>query len=406
MGPFLSYSLFSGLCLLSMFFAYKLFLAGENQHRYNRAVLIAIYIVSFTAVPAVSLIQRMTSPASVNQAAVSGIEFNLIAVENVSQPLWPTLLLWIFIAGMLVVAVKTVVTWLRIMAVIQAGQKVKRAGYTFVLTDNDRFAPFSWVRYIVISRSDYDKNGSAIMAHELKHVHSGHWIDLLVAQIVCTVNWFNPAAWLMRDELLLVHEYQADMAVMEHGYDVADYQKLLIKKAVGARFPSLANSLNHSKLKKRITMMYKEKSGAGPKAKALALVPMLALSLGIVAVPAVSAAVSAISAGSVTVSKGNENSAQNEASPAGFKVMNINRDGNETTVMLHGENLGNNIHVSDVAITANGTTRQASSMQCDMVNGVATIRARFDDLPEMKDSRITMSINGEPVSLALNDCTD
>ena len=403
MGPFLSYSLVSGLCLLSMFFAYKLFLAGENQHRYNRAVLIAIYIVSFTAVPTISLIQRMTASASVNQAAVSGIEFNLIAVKNVSQPLWPTLLLWIFIAGMLVVAVKTVVTWLRIMAVIQAGQKVKRAGYTFVLTDNDRFAPFSWVRYIVISRSDYDKNGSAIMAHELKHVQSGHWIDLLVAQIVCTVNWFNPAAWLMRDELLLVHEYQADMAVMEQGYDVADYQKLLIKKAVGSRFPSLANSLNHSKLKKRITMMYKEKSGAGPKAKALALVPMLALSLGIVAVPAVSAAVSAISAGSVTVSKGNEKSGQYEATSARFQVVNINRDGNETSVTLRGENFGNSISVSDVAIKSKGITYHASSMQCDMVNGVATIRAKFNNVPEMKDSRITMTVNGETQSLTLND---
>ncbi|MDE6403455.1 MAG: M56 family metallopeptidase, partial [Muribaculaceae bacterium] len=337
---FLSYSLVSGICLLSMFLAYKLFLAGENQHRYNRAILMAIYFVSFAAVPAAALIQRFTAPAVVQTLAVSDLDINLAVADPVSQPLWPTLLLWIFIAGMLVVVVKTLITWVRILSVIRAGQKIRRDGYTFVLTDNGRFAPFSWMRYIVISRADYDSNGSAIMAHELKHIQSSHWIDLLIAQLVCIVNWFNPAAWLMRDELLLVHEYQADMAVMEQGYNVTDYQMLLIKKAVGARFPSLANSLNHSKLKKRITMMYKEKSGAGPKAKALALVPMLALSLGIVAVPAVSAAVSTISAGSVTVSKGNENSSQNEASPAGFKIVNINRDGNVTTVMLRGDNLG------------------------------------------------------------------
>lgn len=85
---------------------------------------------------------------------------------------------------------------------------------------------------------------------QLKHVRSRHWIDLLIAQAVCVVNWFNPAAWLMRDELMLVHEYQADMAVIDHGHDPQEYQMLLIKKAVGSRFPSLANSLNHSKLKK------------------------------------------------------------------------------------------------------------------------------------------------------------
>ena len=150
-------------------------------------------------------------------------------------------------------------------------------------------------------------------------------------------------------------------------------------------------------------MMYKEKSGAGPKAKALALVPMLALSLGIVAVPAVSAAVSTISAGSVTVSKGNENSSQNEVSSAGFKIVNINHDGNVTSVTLRGENFGNSISVSDVAIKSKGITYQAASMQCDMADGVATIRAKFNDVPEMKDSQITMTVNGETQSLTLND---
>ena len=64
-------------------------------------------------------------------------------------------------------------------------------------------------------------------------------MDLLIAQTVCIVNWFNPAAWLMRDELMLLHEYQADMAVIDRGLDRHGYQMLLIRKAAGARFPSL-----------------------------------------------------------------------------------------------------------------------------------------------------------------------
>ena len=123
----------------------------------------------------------------------------------------------------------------------------------------------------------------------------------MLAQIVCIVNWFNPVAWLMRDELMLVHEYQADMAVIDGGHNPENYQILLIKKAVGARFTSLANSLNHSKLKKRITMMYKEKSGVGSHWKALALVPMFAFALGVVSIPAVRATVSTIRNSDITM---------------------------------------------------------------------------------------------------------
>lgn len=134
------------------------------------------------------------------------------------------------------------------------------------------------------------------MTHELRHVTGHHWADLLIAQIVCIINWFNPAAWLMRDELMLVHEYEADLSVIEGGFDPQQYQMLLIKKAVGARFPSLANSLNHSKLKKRITMMYNQKSSASRRLRGLALVPALAAAIAVTNIDAVAAVLEETSA--------------------------------------------------------------------------------------------------------------
>ena len=156
------------------------------------------------------------------------------------MPLWGTLLIWIFIAGALLAAAKTIYTSVRLTKVIRSGKKIAHHGYTLVVTDNEKFAPFSWMRYVVISRKDYDNNYSAIAAHELKHVASRHWIDLLLAQAVCIINWFNPAAWLMRDELMLVHEYQADMAVIDKGHDPQEYQLLLIKKSCWLQIPVLS----------------------------------------------------------------------------------------------------------------------------------------------------------------------
>ncbi len=311
MGELLAYSIVSGVLLLAMFLAYRLTLARENQHGYNRGVLLGIYVVAFVTVPLMALAQKLTAPEASPTAMVDSFDIVGTVITPMYRPVWGTVLVWVYIAGMAVVLGKTLITWFRLISIVHKGETIRKDGYIIVLTDDQRFAPFSWMHYVVVSRDGCE---GAILDHELKHIASHHWVDLLVAQAVCVVNWFNPAAWLMREELMLVHEYQADMAVIDSGHSPREYQLLLVKKAVGARFPSLANSLNHSKLKKRITMMYKSPCGAGRRWRALALVPALALALGLVAVPTVRAAVRAISASSLAVDKGTEISAPEQQS--------------------------------------------------------------------------------------------
>ena len=405
MGALLSYSIISGTVMLAMYLAYRLFLTRDNQHGFNRGVLLMIYAVSLAAVPAATFFESIGRETA-QAVAVGGFEVVGAGATPVSTPMWGTILIWIFMAGMAAVAARTAATWIRLISVIRSGRKVEREGYTLVVTDDERFAPFSWLRYVVISRKDFDNACAAITTHELKHVASRHWIDLLVAQGVCIINWFNPAAWLMRDELMLVHEYQADMAVIDSGLDPQEYQMLLIKKAVGARFPSLANSLNHSKLKKRITMMYKEKSGAGRKFKALALVPMLALALGATGTPAVRAAVSAISSCGVSSGKGSENPPQDKVSVKVFKVTDFNNYGNETTITIKGEGLGDNLTVSGGTFTTDGKTYRAKSLQCNMTNGVAEIIAKFPFTSVYDKPSMTLTVDGEEVPFDLEKFFD
>lgn len=401
MGGLLSYSILSGMLMLSMLLAYKVLLAQENQHSYNRTVLLGIYIVSFGTMPLIHLLQRLLAPASSQvTTAIEDLKLAAVTSTSASGPLWSRIVLWVFMAGMLVVAIRTLWTWLRLIRVIRAGEKVRRDGYSLVLTDDERFAPFSWMQYIVISRDDYAEASSAIATHEMKHIASRHWIDLLIAQAVCIVNWFNPAAWIMRDELMLVHEYQADLAVLEGGHEPREYQMLLIKKAVGARFPSLANSLNHSKLKKRITMMYKEKSGAGRKMKALALVPMLALALGVTAVPSVRGAVSTISTSDLSVDKGSESA--EDTQPISFKILVLpNRDG-KTIVTLTSDDVGDHLSASGGVLTTGGKEYNSTSMQCTLIDGRANIEVSFPLIPDLKDAVMTLDVNNRPVQVSIN----
>ena len=121
------------------------------------------------------------------------------------------------------------------------------------------------------------------MAH-IKHRHS---IDLIYMELVILMQWFNPAVWLLKRELKDIHEYQADISVLESGIDATKYQLLLVKKAVGASSYTLANSFNHSKIKKRITMMLKEKSNKWARLKLLLLLPLGILTVYAFARPSV-----------------------------------------------------------------------------------------------------------------------
>lgn len=135
----------------------------------------------------------------------------------------------------------------------------------------------------------FEESGIEIMTHEMAHIKARHSIDLLISEICILFHWFNPSVWLLRQELQNIHEYEADESVLNQGVDAKRYQLLLIKKAVGAqRFTSMANSFNHSSLKKRIAMMLKQKSSPWARLKYLYVLPLAALTVVAFARPEIS----------------------------------------------------------------------------------------------------------------------
>ena len=81
----------------------------------------------------------------------------------------------------------------------------------------------------------------------------------------------------MRTELGLLHEYEADEAVICKGIDATQYQLLLVRKAVGEQRFSLASGFQHAQLKNRISMMLKPSSSGWMRLSYLALLPLLAV---------------------------------------------------------------------------------------------------------------------------------
>lgn len=152
-------------------------------------------------------------------------------------------------------------------------------GITLIQHSQPNIPPFSWLKYIVVAKESLLENELPILTHETAHIQKLHSFDLLLADICILLQWFNPAAWLLKQELQQIHEYEADSEVLKQGIDAKQYQLLLIKKAVGPQLYSMACGFNQNNLKKRIAMMLKKKSRPAARLKALLALPLTAFAV-------------------------------------------------------------------------------------------------------------------------------
>jgi len=207
-------------------------------------------------------------------------EDSVAVAETSSVDAWIIGIFILYIAGVLFFLVRMALSLVRIIMMVRSKDTQRQSveGVCLIIHKKE-IAPFSWMRYIVISEKDYLESSREIITHELAHIEGRHSLDLILAEAVAIVHWFNPAAYLLKQELRNIHEYQADEAVINKGIDAKQYQLLLIKKAVGDRLYTMANSFNHSKLKNRITMISKKKSTRQAALKALFVLPMTAFAI-------------------------------------------------------------------------------------------------------------------------------
>ena len=293
MGIFLVYILKASVCLALFYLFYRLLLSKETFHRFNRLALLGLLVLS-CAVPFMEVTvqesSEMAQPFLALEEMMGMMEVEPAGVLD-ETPMyfpWKELLLLLYVGGILFFFIRHLWSLGRMVRLLRTCRKEKVEEGITLYIHQEKVAPFSWMKMIVLSEDDLEENGKAILTHERAHIHNLHSWDLLLAEVCIFFQWFNPAAWLLKQELQNIHEYEADEWVIENGIDAKTYQLLIIKKAVGARLYSIANSFNHSSLKKRITMMIKKKSNPWARMKYLYVLPLAAVAVAAFARPEVS----------------------------------------------------------------------------------------------------------------------
>ena len=282
MTEFLIYQGKAAIALAVFYMFYRLLLSKETFHRFNRIVLLGTAALSFVLPLCVITLKKVvvvpamtgTSETIVGEAAET-----IAMVPEASAPIWPVILCSLFALGAMAVLLHVVISIIGIRRMIRSGNsQALESGETLIITETDT-APFSWMKYIVLSREDYESGYSQILTHEKAHIALKHSWDILFVDMITALQWFNPAIWMLKADLRALHEFEADDAVLRSGANIREYQYLLIKKAVSKSGYSVANSFNHSTLKARITMMLNKKSSRMSAWKALYVIPLVGISL-------------------------------------------------------------------------------------------------------------------------------
>ena len=315
MGAFIVYIIKSSLLLAMLVSLFMLFMSRETFHKLNRYLLLLIIAASlalpfvnvgvnspfqgvlyfiengFTktddALPVADVLlvdeqpMMATLPSVATFDAVADVAPVFIEEKSSTAPLWQIIVLAIYGLGALLLVIRQLVMYVQLSHLIMRSRKAAAEQYGLngvkLRLHSGEEKPFSWFGWVVVSENDMAEGAREILTHEAAHVRAGHSWDIMLADAVIILQWFNPLAWIMKNTLKDIHEFEADEAVISSGVNAKQYQLLIIKKAVGARLYSIANSFNHSLTKKRITMMCKEKSNKWSRAKALYILPVAAI---------------------------------------------------------------------------------------------------------------------------------
>ena len=272
MTSFLLYIARAGLYLGLFYAFYLLVMRRTTFFRLNRALLLCGSFLCLV-LPFIRLRSVVTAGlASELSMAAGGAEAAGEAVQ-VAFP-WKEVLLAVYAAGALAtLTLYALLAW-KIRRMMHRGESTRMDdGCRLIVLDED-IPSFSWGRRIVMSRKDLAEN-PAILTHEMMHVHCRHSVDLILFFPLQLLFWWNPLVWITREELRLLHEYEADEGVIRKGIDAASYQLLLVRKAVGEHRFTLASGFQHAKLKSRIEMMLKPGSSGWMRWSYVALVPVL-----------------------------------------------------------------------------------------------------------------------------------
>lgn len=265
MAELIRYLLLANLFLLLLSLFFKLILEKEKWFRFNRTVLIGGVLLALI-IPVFQL-DLLTSPEQalivipemiVSMPAVTAdIILDEIQIVGTAPKVFP----WIsmtqiaYIVGIIFTGL--LFTWrLGQIKLMQRSNPMKLVKDLFITILPSTFSAFSFggVVYFPGPLNPEDETTSMILEHERAHVNQKHSWDIIFIEIVKILFFYNPAAYSLKKQMELTHEYLADSVGASSNTKL--YSMALFKSFFQVPGLALSHGFNSaSTLKQRITML-------------------------------------------------------------------------------------------------------------------------------------------------------
>jgi TonB family protein len=253
---------------------YFLFLRNERFFRINRIFLLTGIIASiFLPLVTLSYIVNVPAPHDIKSGsaeAVAVLPGHGSLITDIG-----TVLITLYIIGAAVVALLFAIKSTTVLKSVKKAEVVSEFPVKVLRTD-DYTSSFSFFSWVFVNPSVSDIETREIVNHEMVHISQKHWADLMLGELLCVLQWFNPLSWVYIHFIRQNHEFLADEGALQRSQDPALYRAALINQVMGLPVFSLSNSFNYSLTKKRFKMMKNIVTSPYRKMRILLILPVMA----------------------------------------------------------------------------------------------------------------------------------
>lgn len=267
--------------LIIFFISYELLLKKENFFKLNRAYLVSglllAIIIPFITITKIVWIEasKVLPIISFPSSETVLVPTTISATEDTFHINWLLIASIIYAIGILFFFIRFIIQLYSIKAQTSNGEKEFSNRIKYVNSPKNN-SPFSFFNTIVYNKNQFSHQElETILNHEKAHCQQWHSIDVILSQLICILQWFNPLAWKYQKAIQNNLEFLADQSTINQNISTKDYQYLLVKTSVSSeQYCSITHHFNHLLIKKRIKMLNK-KTTSKSYWKTLFILPIL-----------------------------------------------------------------------------------------------------------------------------------
>jgi TonB family protein len=256
----------ANICLMAVLLVYRIMLANETAFHTMRMFLLFGMLIS-VAIPFLEFpitTDSLNLPAIGKVIAENWLPEIVITQDGMKNSI-DTFDLWTFVRYSYLGGLSIFLIYFLFQIVVLVRtiyqSKTYKLDNVYVSESASPLPTFSFFNFVFVGNINdltlHEKK--QIIRHEMFHARNFHSFDILFANLLAIVFWFNPTIRMFKKYFVQIHEFEADARAVEN-QDVNGYCNLLARVALQSAGIPLGNHFNNSLTIKRIQMIRTLKS--------------------------------------------------------------------------------------------------------------------------------------------------